>query len=136
MERTKLGISVGLFGAALYFLGLINIIPVVLLAGYTLLFEQNAWLRKTAAKAVGIVVFFAVISALIGIVSNAQGLLLDVFSLVNVSIDLYWLSNILSICRTCVSFAQSLLLIMLGFRALMLVNVKFGFVDNTIDKHM
>ena len=136
MEKTKIGISVGLFGAALYFLGLISILPVVLLAGYALLFEQDAWLRKTAVKAVGISIFFAVLSAFVGLLSNAQGLILDILSLFRVSVDLYWLSNILSICRTAISFLQTVLLIMLGFRALLQVNVNFSFVDNTIDKHM
>jgi len=136
MEKTKLGISVGLFGAALYFLGLINVLPVVLLAGYALLFEQNAWLRKTAVKAIGIAIFFAVLSAFVGLLSNAQGLILDIVALFRVSVNLLWLSQILSICRTAISFLQTVLLIMLGFRALLQINIKFGFVDNTIDKHM
>ena len=39
--KTKLGISLGLLGAALYFMGLMGITPLVLLAGYVLLFEEN-----------------------------------------------------------------------------------------------
>src|SRR5574344_1340231 len=49
MEKTKLGIPVGLLGAAMlfacYFGGyLVSFV----LAGYILLFEENAWLKRTA----------------------------------------------------------------------------------------
>ena len=37
MNKIKLGVSAGLTGAILYFLGAISIIPAVILAGYILL---------------------------------------------------------------------------------------------------
>ena len=136
MQKTKIGISVGLFGAALYFIGLLSVIPLVIMAGYVLLLEHDEWLRKTAVKAVAVVVFFAVISAFIGLVSNSSSLLVDVILLFRVSIDIDWLSNILSICRTVISFIQTLLLLMLGFNALKQENIKLSFVDNAINRHM
>ncbi len=57
--KTRMGISCQLFGALLFFMGLINILGLVLLAGYILLFEENKWLKKTAVKATVIVVVFA-----------------------------------------------------------------------------
>ena len=48
MEKTTLGISVGLAGAAVYFCGLAGVIPVLLAAGYILLREQHPWLRRAA----------------------------------------------------------------------------------------
>jgi len=137
--KTKLGISVELFGAALYFIGLISIIPLVLMAGYVLLYENDEWLKKTAVKAVGIVVIFAVLSAAIGLLGNTAGLLTDLISLVSFSkliISFSWLSRILSICRTVLSLAQSLLLLLLGLSALKQKDVKLGSVDNVITKHM
>ena len=44
MNKIKLGVSAGLAGAILYFLGAISIIPAVILAGYILLKEENDWL--------------------------------------------------------------------------------------------
>ena len=136
IEKTKLGISVSLFGAVLYFLGLFSILPVILFAGYALLCEQNAWLRKTAVKAVGIVIFFTVLSAILGLVSDAQNVLQNIIAIFSLSINLNVLHQIMSICQTVLSFMQSLLLIMLGFRALIRVDINFGFVDNVISKHM
>ena len=137
--KTKLGISVELFGAALYFMGLISTIPLVLMAGYVLLFEKDEWLKKTAVKAVGIVIIFAILSAAIGLLGGASSLITDLISLVSFSkliISFGWLSRILSICRTVLSLAQSLLLLLLGLSALKQKDVKLGSVDNVITKHM
>ena len=41
MEKTKLGISIPLFGAALYFIGLVGLTPLALAAGYVFLKEEN-----------------------------------------------------------------------------------------------
>ena len=52
MEKTKLGISVGLFGAIIFAVALFGgYIPSILLVGYVLLMETNEWLRKSAVKA-------------------------------------------------------------------------------------
>jgi hypothetical protein len=136
MQKTKLGISVGLFGAALYFMGLISIVPLVVMAGYALLFEENEWLKKAAVKAVAVVIFFAILSAIIGLVGNSSSLLNDVVVLFRGTIDIAWLNRILSICRTVLSFVQVIFLLALGFKALKQGNVKLGPVDKTINKHM
>lgn len=58
MPKTKLGISVALMGAGLYFLGVFSFIPAFLLAAYVLLCEENAWLKRNAVRMVIIVVGF------------------------------------------------------------------------------
>ena len=53
MQKTKIGISVGVMGAVMYFASLFGgYIPMLLLAGYIFLKEENIWLRKAAFKAV------------------------------------------------------------------------------------
>jgi hypothetical protein len=51
MQKTKFGISVVMMGAAIYFLGLINILGLLVVGGYVLLFESNVWLKKRVIKA-------------------------------------------------------------------------------------
>ena len=136
MQKTKVGISVGLFGAALYFVGLISIIPLVVMAGYVLLFEENEWLKKTAVKAVGVVVFFTILSVIIGLLSNSTSLLSEIVYLFNGTINMSGLNRILSICRLVINIVQSLFLLLLGFKALTQGNIKLGTVDSTINKHM
>lgn len=54
--KTKLGISAGLLGAAVFFLALVGgWIPTILVAGYILLFEANDWLKNCAVKAVAVI---------------------------------------------------------------------------------
>ena len=49
MQKTRLGISVGMLGAAIYLTGLFSgYVVAVLMAGYVLLFEENSWLRRSA----------------------------------------------------------------------------------------
>jgi len=134
--KTKLGISPELLGAALYFTGLISIIPLVVMAGYVLIVEENEWLKKTAVKAVGVVIFFAILSSVVGLVSNSTSLLSDFVSLFRGTLSLGWLNRILSICRTAISLVQALLLLLLGFMALKQGDIKLGSVDKVIEKGM
>ncbi len=51
MQKTKLGVSVALMGAALYFLGLFSgYVALIILAGYVLLMEENVWLKIRGAS--------------------------------------------------------------------------------------
>ncbi len=55
MQKTKIGISVGVMGAVMYFASLFGgYIPMLLLAGYIFLKEENIWLRKAAFNAVAL----------------------------------------------------------------------------------
>ena len=49
MQKAKLGISVGLLGAAIYLTALSgSLLGLLVLAGYVLLVEDNQWLRLSA----------------------------------------------------------------------------------------
>ena len=59
MQKTRLGISVGLLGAATYFAGLFSgLLAALLLAGYVLMFEENEWLRRSVVKAITLTILF------------------------------------------------------------------------------
>ena len=134
--KTNLGISVGLFGAALYFSGIISFIVLVLLAGYVLLREQDKWLRRAAVKAVGIVVFFNIFSAIGGLASNSTTFLNNVVLLFNGTITLTNVNRVITLFLTAVSFIQILILLIMAFRALRMTDSPFSAVDNVIDKNM
>ena len=73
MQKTKLGISVGLLGAAVYFCGVLSLLALIIVAGYILLVEENIWLRKSAVKAVVIYVSFAIIETIFSFGSEIFG---------------------------------------------------------------
>ena len=53
MQKTRLGISVGMLGAAVYLTGLFSgYLVALLMAGYVLLCEENGWLKRSVIKAV------------------------------------------------------------------------------------
>ena len=75
MLKTKLGISIALVGAAMYFLGAFSFTPAVLLAGYVLIAEENEWVKRQAAKMVGVVVLFSLLSIAVGWIDDVVGVL-------------------------------------------------------------
>lgn len=137
MLKTKLGISIALVGAAMYFLGALSFIPAVLLAGYVLIAEQNEWLKRQAAKMIGVVVLF-------GVLSIAVGWIDDVVSVLNIIVhwfdkDVRYLSvpaNLTSLCQYIISLVKEILLIAMGIAALSMKGVKLGVVDKQLDKYM
>ena len=59
MQKTKLGISVGLLGAIFFFAGFFGgYLVTILMAGYILLVEDNAWLERVTVKGVVLMLFF------------------------------------------------------------------------------
>ena len=71
MQKTKIGISVGVMGAVMYFASLFGgYIPMLLLAGYIFLKEENIWLRKAAFKAVALMLVFSACGAVISSVND------------------------------------------------------------------
>ncbi|MFA9378004.1 MAG: hypothetical protein ACERKZ_14870 [Lachnotalea sp.] len=135
MEKTKLGLSIGLVGAALYFFGCISVIPAFLLAGYILLFEENAWLKKSAVKMIIIVVSFGLLLAGVGIIQNGFDVLRTGINLIlpiTVKVPL----NLDQILIYVLHILQDVILIIAGFKALSMGTIKSNFIDKIIDKHM
>jgi len=137
MEKTRLGITIKLFGAGLYFLGLMSIVPLVLAAGYVLLFEDNQWLQRVAVKAVAVVIFFTVLFALLGLFSDASGAFHNLINMTfSRSVDLRTINGIIGFIRNALSIIQVLVLLLLGFRALKMRDVGVPAVDKTINDNM
>ena len=136
MEKTKLGISVGIFGAAVYFMGIINYIPLVILAGYILLMEENKWLRKAAVKAVAIIMIAALVPALLGMLSYVFDFVNIIIGWVRIDFKFGYPLNINGLINTVVYFVRDGLLLACGYCALSLGTVKVGFIDKLIDKNI
>lgn len=136
MQKTKIGISVGLLGAALYFMGLVNFLGLILLAGYVLLFESNEWLKRSAVKAVAIVLGFALISVVIGISNDVFSVLNNLLSLVRISFRISWPLKLDSIVLNAVDALEKLILLLLGFKAFTQGSMSVGPIDKVIDKNI
>ena len=74
MEKSRLGISVGMVAAIVYLVGLIDGFGLLLVAVFYVLFcEQNAWLRQWAVKAVALYFVFALLSVVLGLIGDVFG---------------------------------------------------------------
>lgn len=141
--KTKIGISAGLLGAALYLTGLFSGYTVLtLLAGYVLLCEEDEWLRRTAVRAYVICIGFSLLSALIGFIPNAISLLDSVFHIFSSSIYgsalsglVNAVSGLVSLIQEVLSILEKIVLLLLAVSALNMNNTKLGFIDDLIDKH-
>lgn len=135
--KTKLGISVGLFGAAIYFLGLFSgYLAMILLVGYVLLFEQDAWLRKSAVKAMTIMLLFSIISGIITLIPGAISVIDDALNIFNISFSVSFVQRIVTFITGLLGYLEKILLLVLGIQAVHQQSVNLGIIDQMIDKHM
>lgn len=130
MQKTKLGISVALLGAALYFMGLINVIALVLLAGYVLLFEQNEWLRRCAVKSVALYVAFAL---LVGVISTVID---PISSMLGMWAHFYRLGDYSSLIIDIIYVVRFVVFGLLGVRALTMGSFATKKIDDLLNQHM
>ena len=134
MEKSKLGISVALFGAALFFTGFLGVTPLVLLAGYVLLFEQDIWLKKTAVKAALIVIFFNILLYCVNLVGYVPAAINNLWGVFGGTFRYNGFNNLLGLCRNIINFVQVGLLLLCGFSALNKESFKIGFIDKIVNK--
>ena len=137
MEKAKLGISVGIAAAAIYFIAYFGgYIPAILMAGYVLIAEENQWLKRSAVKAVATLACFSALFAVIGLLPDALSWIGSVAYLFNGNFSYGVISKILSVITGALDIAKTVIFLMLGFKALTLSNVKVPFVDNFLNKYM
>lgn len=135
MEKSKIGVSVGLLGAMMFFMGTINILAAIIIAGYVLIKEENQWLKKAAVKMLIVIATFGVLLSCMNLVDN-------VLDVINVMINWFTYKNIRlplgidNIYRYACYFIEDALLLLLGFKALSMGTVKLGFFDKIINKHV
>lgn len=128
MQKTKIGISVGVMGAVMYFASLFGgYIPMLLLAGYIFLKEENIWLRKAAFKAVALMLVFSACGAVISSVNDILGIFNSLFDWsLEIPLELdYVLSRIIDLVKV-IMFA------VLGFRVFSQGDVAISTIDKAI----
>ena len=137
MLKSKMGVSIALVGAAMFFLGAVYAIPACLLAGYVLICEENEWLRKSAAKMIGVLIFF-------GLCSVGVGMIDELVNMINVVV--HWFddmadyitmpADLTDLLGSAIYIIEGVVFVVLGFKALAMKTIKFGLVDKLVDKFM
>ena len=135
MQKTKLGISVGVFGALLYAFGYFGgYLLTTLLVGYVLFREENLWLRRTAVKVVTLMLAFSALSIVIGVIPELISIVDDLLSIFSVNFPTYIINNIANILWTILSLAEKVLFVILGVKALSQKTVLLPVIDDIVNK--
>ena len=137
MEKTELGISVGLFGAIIFAVALFGgYIPSILLVGYVLLMETNEWLRKSAVKALATLASFSVLMLLIGLIPDVLNWIASLINVFGASIYFSFINSVFNVINSLIGIMKELVFVALIFKALSQGTVKLPVVDNLINKYM
>lgn len=137
MQKTKLGISVGLLGATIYFTSLVGGYTVpIFLTGYILLFEENEWLKKTSVKAVSLAVFFSLLITVLNFVPNTIDFVDSIFDIFNGDFHISFLTRLITAIIAAIEIAEKILFILLGIKALNQASISISIIDKLINKYM
>ena len=135
--KAKLGVSVGLLGAGIYLAAIFGgLTPVILMAGYVLLFEENEWLKKSAVKAIAIVLTFAFFVTVINLIPDLLRWIATLVSVFKGTFNYNVLSSIISVITQAIEIIRTCLFLLLGAKALNQGTVAVPVVDKLINKYM
>lgn len=135
--KTKLGVSVGLLAAAMYFACLFSTyVPMLLVAGYVLLCEEDQWLRKTVVKAFAFSIAFSILTTVIGFIPDLLNIGNDFLNIFRKSTKYSSTPEIINVITEIISLIEDVFFLLLGFLALKKQTIKIGFIDKFVDAHM
>lgn len=137
MQKTKLGITVGALGAITYFVGLFSgYLIAIILAGYVLLFEENAWLKRSVVKAIVLMIFFSVLIAVINLIPDVIGFVEDISSVFNGYFTLVKVNQIITVLVSGIHIVEKVLFLGLGMKALSQGTIVIPFIDTKVSKYI
>lgn len=137
MQKTKLGVSVGLLGAAVYFSAAFGgYVAMFLVAGYVLLFEENEWLKKAAVKAVALMIAVGVLNTAIGLIPDVLNWLSSFLSIFDTYISVGKVSSFFDSIIGAISIIRTVFFLILGVKALKQGTINVPVVDSLINKYM
>lgn len=137
MEKTKLGVSVGLLGAGVFAAALFGgYVAAIILAGYVLLMESNEWLRRTAVKAVVTLVFFSFILAVINLIPDALNWIASIPNTFGANVHFSFFNDVFDVITDLIGICKVLTFITLIFKALNLGTIKLPVIDDVINKYV
>lgn len=137
MQKTKLGITVGALGAITFFAGFFGgYLAAIVLAGYALLFEENAWLKRSVVKAVVLMVFFSLTVAIINVIPDLLEFVGNIASVFNGNFSIIKVNQIVNVLVSGLNLAEKVLFLGLGVKALSQGTIVIPFIDKKVSKYI
>ena len=137
MQKTRLGVGVGLVAAAMYFIGLSGgYLAAIVLAGYVLLFEEDEWLKKTVVKVISLMVLFSLLTGIINLIPDMLDCLSNFIKGFYGFLVVGILSRTTTLAVIILDIIQTLLFVVLGFMALHQKTIAIPPIDKMVNKYM
>jgi len=137
MQKTKLGITVGALGAITFFAGFFGgYLAAIALAGYALLFEENAWLKRSVVKAVVLMVFFSVTVAIINVIPDLLEFVGNIASVFNGNFSIIKVNQVVNVVVSGLNLVEKVLFLGLGVKALSQGTIVIPFIDKKVSKYI
>ncbi len=137
MEKTKFGVTVGLYAMVLCFSAIFGEALVTLvLGGYALIFERSLWLKKTVVKVALLWVSFMALSFFVGVIPDVLGIVDDVYNIFDDEFTFELISNIVKLLDNILYLARKTIFVIMGILSLNGVGFYMPFVDDTVEKHV
>lgn len=138
MQKTKLGISVGVLCAILFFTCLFGgWLASFVIAAYILINEENPWLKKTSIKAILLMILFTVIPAVLNLIPELFSVLDSIWYVFDKFIDVDFFNTLERIIRalnSIIYYIESILFLLLGIFALKQSTIKIPGIDALLNK--
>lgn len=133
--KTKLGISTGAMAALAYLASLFaGYTPLVIIAGYVLIAENDEWLRRMAVKAVTFTVAVSLLSFAVSLIPSAFSVINDFLAFGDEYFYPEVISDIVSLLQTVISVAENVILAILGIKAFKNSTLYIPVVDSIVNK--
>lgn len=137
MKKTKLGITVGALGAITYLAGFFSgYLVAIILAGYVLLFEENAWLKRSVVKAIVLMTFFSMLVAALNLIPDMIGFIASIATVFNGHFVIAKVNQIITMLISGINVVEKVLFLGLGFKALSQGTIVIPFIDTKVSKYM
>ena len=137
MEKTKIGIAKNLFAALVCLLGLYGgYTPMLLVLGYVLLVEEDAWLKKFAVKILTILLAFSAASTVINLIPDLLNLVYSLLGLFGVNFYLSVVDRAFNFLNNVLYLGKTVLLVFLAVITFLGKNFKLPVVEDLLDKYI
>ena len=137
MQKTKLGISVTLAMAALYFLGLYGGYVILgVFVGYILLKEEDARLKKEAVRVLLLMLLFSLVGTAVNLVPNILSIFTNLLEIIDVHVYFTFFRRVFDVLALVLSLLKTVVFVLLGLAAVFGKSTKLPVIDPIIEKYM
>ena len=135
MNKTKMGVSVGLMAALLWLLGYFGGYTIIAIAvGYVLLVEESGWLKKQALRVIGLMLLFSLLNVVLNVIPDLLQLWYSIRNLADKYTYYEDVHSVFNLLGNILSLAKTWTFVVMGVLMLFGKNFKVPVVDSLIDK--